>query len=74
MTVSLTHRETANGHVFLVFHEHAADCQATLDVHVTGARASILDPITGSSRRQPRADRVDVSLRARRPVVLFVER
>ncbi|MFO0695374.1 MAG: glycosyl hydrolase [Polyangiales bacterium] len=74
VTVSLTHRETANGHVFLVFHEHAADCQATLDVHVTGARASILDPITGSSRRQPRADRVDVSLRARRPVVLFVER
>lgn len=74
VTVSLAHRETANGHVFLVFHEHAADCTATLDVHVTGARASILDPTTGSSRRAPRADRVDVSLRARRPLVLFVER
>lgn len=72
-TVSLAQRELANGHLFFVFHEHAEDCQATLALHVPGRRAALLDPITGASQPQPRADEVTVSLTARRPLLLFVE-
>lgn len=73
-TVSMAHREVDNGDVFLLFHEHSFDCSASLSPRTPGARAWVLDPLTGASRAQPRADVVDVSLGSRRPLVLFVER
>lgn len=73
VTVSLAHREAANGHLFSVFHEHSADCQATLALHVGGRRATIFDPATGTGEPQPGGDQVTVSLKGRRPLVVFVE-